>query len=69
MIGSGDWFDWKNGSGNSSHPGKKFFLNLAALVVRDFESARNEDDVPLVWKAIIGSGMVLNLNGQLEVRQ
>lgn len=68
MIGSGNWIDWKNGYGKFRNPGKKVFLNLADLVVRGNESARDEDDVPLVRKGMIRSGVELNFNGQWEVR-
>lgn len=64
MFGSGDWVDCKNGSGKLSSPGKKCFLNLATLVVREVEIARDDEEVPLIWKAMIGSGMALHLNGQ-----
>ena len=69
MISKGNWVDWKKGSGKLTNPGKRFFLKLAAAVLRQVENERDEDGVSLVRKAMIGSGMALNLNGQWEVRQ
>lgn len=64
-----EWVDWKSGSGKLTNPGKTFYLKLTASVIREVENQRDKDGVSYVRKAIIGSGMALNLNGQWEVRQ
>lgn len=69
MIRDGKWVDWKNGSGKLTNPGKTFYLKLAAAVLREVERDRDAGNVSYVRKAMIGSGMALNLNGQWEVRQ
>ena len=42
---------------------------MEAAVLRQVENERDEDGVSLVRKAMIGSGMALNLNGEWEVCQ
>ena len=69
MITKNEWIDWRSGSGKLTNPGKTFYLKLSAAVIRDVENEKDSDWVSFIRKAMIGSGMGLNLNGQWEVRQ
>ena len=69
MITKNEWIDWRSGSGKLTNPGKTFYLKLSAAVIREVENEKDSDGVSFVRKAMIGSGMGLNLNGQWEVRQ
>lgn len=69
MITKNEWVDWKKGSGKLTNPGKKFYVKLAAAVVREVENEKDKDGVSYVRKAMMGCGMALNLNGQWEVQQ
>ena len=63
----------KNGfalaSGKIVNPGKAFYLGLAAAAVRDVNAIRDADGIRYARKAMIRTGMGLNINGQWEERQ
>lgn len=69
ILRDGKWVNWKNGSGKLTNPGKTFYLKLAAVVLQIVERDLDEDNVSYVRKAIMVSGMALNLIGQLDMRQ
>ena len=69
MITKNESIDWRSGSGNLTNLGKTFYLKLSAAVIREVENEKDSDGVSFVRKAMIGSGMGLNLNGKWEVRQ
>ena len=56
-------------SGKIPNPGKSFFLKMAADCVRAVNSQRDHDGLNYARKALIKTGMALNLNGQWEERQ
>lgn len=69
MIKKNEWVDWKAGSGKLANPGKRFYLKLAADVIKEVDNERDKNGVSFTRKAMIGCGMALNLNGVWEVRQ
>lgn len=60
---------WKDSSGKLINPGKTFYLRLAADAVREVNRQHDEDGLSYVRKAIIRTGLTLNLNGLWEERQ
>ena len=60
---------WAVGSGKIPNPGRTFFLNLAIKAVNAVNMQRDSDAVSYARKAMILTGMALNLNGQWEERQ
>lgn len=64
-ITRGDWQDGVDGTGSGKllNPGKKFFLKLAADSVRDVNNQRDKDGVSYARRAMIRTGMSLNLEG------
>ena len=51
-----------------SNPRKAFYLGWAAAAVRDVNAMRDADGMRYVRKAMIPSGMAVNINGQWEER-
>lgn len=68
MISNNMWTS-AGGSGRLVNPGKRFFLRLAADVVRCVAQKRDSEGILLIRKAMIRCGMALNLNGIWEERQ
>jgi len=66
MTVSEAWTDWKKGSGKLPNPGKKFFLQLAADVIKEVNQQRDKDGILYTRKAMIRCGMACNLNGIWE---
>lgn len=60
---------WKVRSGRLHNPGKPFFLELAALVVREVNQQLDVDGLMYARKAMIMAEMTLNTNDQWEVKQ
>lgn len=60
---------WTSGSGMLPNPGKSFFLKLAAKVVREVNQQRDKTGVTYARRAMIRTGMSLNLNGLWEEGQ
>lgn len=65
--------DEKNISASAGVPAhqvpKKFYLQLAASVVRELNNVNGNDTVPLARKAMIRTGLSQNINGVWEVSQ
>lgn len=70
-IKAGEWMDSANGksSGKIRNPGKTFFLRLASEAVRQVNAMRDKNGVQYARKAMIMTGMSLNLNGRWEESQ
>lgn len=68
MIKEEQGVDWKTASGKLANPRKKYYLKLDAKVVKEVESVRDEDDLSYLRKAMVSSGMCLNINELWEVR-
>lgn len=68
-IKDGNWVDGINSSGKLPNPGKGFFLRLAADAVREVNAQRDKNGVQYARKAMIMTGMSLNLNGLWEESQ
>ena len=56
-------------SGKILNPGKSFYLGLPAAAVRDVSAMRDADGIRYARKAMIRTGMALNINGLWEERQ
>ena len=56
-------------SGKIPNPGKHFYLRLAAAAVSDVSAMRDKDGIRFARKAMIRTGLALNINGQWEGRQ
>lgn len=69
MIESDKWVDWRDGSGMLTNPGKRFYLQLAAAVIKDVDRDRDRNGVLYSRKSMMCYGMALNLNGRWEVQQ
>lgn len=69
MIANKMWTDPRDGSGRLVNPGKKFFLSMAADVVRTVGQQRDQDGILYTRKALVRCGMALNYNGLWEERQ
>jgi len=69
MIQNKEWVDWKDGSGKPTNPGERFYLKLAAAVVREVNNERDKDGISYSRKEMMGSGMALNPNGRWEIQQ
>lgn len=70
LITRGEWMNGEDGkSGRLKNPGKAFFLRLAADAVREVNNQRDKNGVPYARKAMIMTGISLNLNGRWEERQ
>ena len=65
LLKSPEWNDGV-GSGKLPNPGKQFFLQLAARVVRDVNCMRDENGLSYARKAMIRCGLSQDLNGQWE---
>lgn len=65
FIKSGEWIDSGDGSGSRKlrNPGKRVFLKLAADSVREVNALCDKNGVQYARKAMIRTGMSLNLNG------
>lgn len=61
--------EWKDGSGKLKNPGKRFFLKLAAQAVRDVNMQKDENGLTYARKAMIRTGLALNVNGIWEESQ
>lgn len=69
-IARGAWMGSGSGaSGKLRNPGKAFFLKLAAKAVREVNAQRDKNGVSYARKAMIRTGMSLNLNGLWEEKQ
>lgn len=66
MIRNGQWSE---GSGLLLNPGKSYFSKLAVAAVRDVNAQRDEDGLSYARKAMIRTGMALNINGRWEETQ
>jgi hypothetical protein len=60
---------WSNGSGKLLNPGKTFFLKLAAASVSRVNEMRDRSGLTYARKAMIRTGLSLNLNGLWEGAQ
>ena len=60
---------WAVGLGKIPNPGRTFFLNLAVEAVNAVNRKRDSDAVSYARKAMILTGVALNLNGQWKERQ
>lgn len=60
---------WTAGSGKLPNPGKPFFLKLAASCVRDVNEQRDRNGLSYARKAMIRTGMSLNVNGLWQESQ
>lgn len=60
---------WRQSSGKLPNPGKRFFLRLAADAVRDVNAQRDENGLSFAYKAMIRTGMALNVTGRWEEAQ
>lgn len=69
MIEKKNWVYWKDGSGELAKSGKRFYLMLAASVVREVSNSGDCDKVLYCRKAMIGCGIALNLNGRWKKQQ
>lgn len=70
LIERGEWMRSESGSsGKLKNPGKQFFLKLAADSVRDVNAQKDKEGLSYARKAMIRTGMSLNLNGNWEERQ
>lgn len=69
MIPSRMWAEARKGSGRLLNPGKRYFLSIAADVVRAVALKRDKNGVLFTRKAMIRCGFALKLNGDWEVRQ
>ena len=56
-------------SGKIPNPGKYFYLRLAAAAVREINAMRDKDCLRFARKAVIRTGLALNINEQWEERQ
>ena len=67
MMNRGEWMGIGAGSsGKLKNPGKTFFLKLAADAVRDINAQQDKNGLSYARKAMIRTGMGLNLNGRWE---
>lgn len=60
---------WTETSGNIPNPGKRFFLYLAVKCLNAVNRQSDGDRASYARKAMILTGMALNVNGQGEQRQ
>jgi hypothetical protein len=58
-----------SGSGKLKNPGKKFFLELAAESIREFNRQRDANGISWSRKAMIRCGLALNCDGNWETSQ
>ena len=69
-IAPGEWMGSEQGcSGKLKNPVKSFFLELAAKAVKDVYNQRDNNSLFYARKAMIRTGMALNLNGLWEEMQ
>ena len=71
-IQRGEWQNRsrKNGcSGALKNPGKTFFLELAAQSVRSVNAQRDKNGLSYARKAMIRTGLSLDVNGEWHVKQ
>lgn len=66
MVSKGQWMDT---SGKLRNPGKHFFLKLAAAAIREVNHQRDENGLSYARKAMIRTGMAMNMNNQWEEQQ
>lgn len=70
MIQTGQWMGGnEGGSGKLCNPGKRFFLKLAAESVHEVNCMKDKDGLSYARKAMIRTGMSLNINGKWEESQ
>lgn len=70
MIDLGVWNgEGRDTSGKMFNAGPRFFLKLAAAAIKAVNEARDEEGVSLTRKAMIRTGMSLNVNGKWELEQ
>lgn len=64
-VAEGEWQSTNEGQGSGRliNPGKRFFLKLAADVVRDVNNQRDSAGVSYARRAMIRTGLSLNLQG------
>ena len=65
LIERGEWMNSACGSsGKLKNPGKHFFLRLAAESVREVNAQKDKNGLSYARKAMMRTGMSLNLNGK-----
>ena len=69
MVGLNAWTNPREGSEKVPNSGKKYFLGLAADMVRTVSAQRDSDWILYTRKALIRCGMAMNINGLWEIRQ
>lgn len=70
MMGNGAWMGSGYGqSGKLKNPGKVFFLHVTANAVREVNQQRDRNGLKFARKAMIRTGMSLNVNGLWEESQ
>lgn len=68
-LKNGDWADGIRKSGKLQHPGRGYYLKLAARCVSEVNAMKDKDGLPLVRKAMIRCGLSLNTTGKWEKSQ
>ena len=69
MVEKNGWTDARTTSGRIPNPGKRYYMQCAADVVRKLSMKRDKDGILITRKAMIMCGLALNTNGVWEVRQ
>ena len=60
---------WSDTSGKIVNPGKQYFLRLAVRCIQDINRERDREGLTYARKAMIRTGMALNINGLWEEKQ
>ena len=68
LLTSPEWVEGR-GSGKLPNPGKRFFLKLAATVVRDVNKMRDDNGISYARKAMLRCGLSLDISGEWRVEQ
>ena len=70
LMSRGEWMGSKEGaSGKLRNPRKRFFLKLASDADRDVNGQRDKNGLSYARKAMIRTGMGMNVNGVCEEKQ
>lgn len=67
MIKKNEWVVWDSCSGKLTNPGKTFYLNISASVIREVRNQKYKDGLSYIRKDMIVFGVALSINGKWEV--